>query len=127
MLIPYLELPCINAHFFALLDIISISTSESSLSSPLAKLPNKVIANVDLFIWVVTDVEKVKSGWEKLGFNHFEEHGNLTLQDFKVNGEPAKTEIKMISANLAGAKVLWIQPVSGESAFSDYLKMKSAS
>jgi len=103
--------------------IILIFLLATPFFNPVFSQQKDYYSDVDLFIWVVTNVEKVEAGWRSLGFNHFQDHGNLILQDFKVNGKVAKTEIKMVSANIGGAKVLWIQPISGESAFSQYLKM----
>jgi methylmalonyl-CoA/ethylmalonyl-CoA epimerase len=74
--------------------------------------------HVDQVIWVVDDLDKVIDKWKELGFEQIDLLGKVTAT--------AKNEkqfnVRMAAANLGGAHITWIQPLSGKSVFSDFLK-----
>jgi catechol 2,3-dioxygenase-like lactoylglutathione lyase family enzyme len=74
------------------------------------------VANVH---WVVKDLDHVKAGWGKLGFP-VQDLGEVTGSGSYL-GQYGSTRFRLAQARLAGAEVLWIQPVEGESAFTDHL------
>ncbi|HPT30877.1 MAG TPA: VOC family protein [Prolixibacteraceae bacterium] len=75
--------------------------------------------HVDQVLWVVEDLDKVISQWNLLGFNQIIHLGTANVF-MKKGGNMVK--IKIAKANLGGASVTWIQPVEGESLFSEHLK-----
>ncbi len=72
---------------------------------------------VDQVIWVVADLQNVISQWEKLGFNQVVMLDDAEMKQVK-SGKIAR--IKVALANLAGANILLIQPVKGESVFTKF-------
>ncbi|HZK60431.1 MAG TPA: hypothetical protein VFC41_00055, partial [Anaerovoracaceae bacterium] len=71
---------------------------------------------MDQVIWVVNDLNKVIENWKELGFQQIELLGNVTV----TNQKKKKFDVKMAVANLGGAHITWIQPISGNSVFSDF-------
>lgn len=84
--------------------------------------PQPFYKEVDLIIWIVSDVQKVADGWESVGFSSITDHGQIAAQDLKYKGNLNDSEIHLASALLGGAQILWIQPVNGNNAFSRFLK-----
>jgi len=80
---------------------------------------NECYKKVDRIVWVVEDIEHVKDGWQKLGFGTFTDHGKKKVAN--QSGKGSYT-IKSMSASLGGLKALWVQPVKGESLYSEHLK-----
>jgi methylmalonyl-CoA/ethylmalonyl-CoA epimerase len=70
--------------------------------------------------WVVKDLEQVKAGWAKLGFPALEDLGEMTVTG-SFRGRSGSSRFHVAQARLAGADVVWIQPVEGESAFGKQL------
>ena len=48
---------------------------------------------IDRIIWVVDDLEHVKSGWQKLGFDTFIDHGITKVSEELQNGEKVNHSI----------------------------------
>lgn len=72
---------------------------------------------VDQTIWVVSDIDSVIVRWKNLGFNQIRLIGNVN-----ASSESSQNfTIKMAVANLGGANINWIEPVSGNSIFSQFL------
>lgn len=69
--------------------------------------------------WVVSDLERVKAGWAKLGFPA-QDLGEMSASGSYL-GQYGSQRFRMAQARLAGAEVLWIQPVESENAFGDHL------
>jgi hypothetical protein len=72
---------------------------------------------VDQVLWVVEDLDKVVSEWSKLGFDQVKRVGKVKAE-LKEKGK--SVSIKMAVANLGGAHVVWIQPLKGQSVFSNF-------
>jgi catechol 2,3-dioxygenase-like lactoylglutathione lyase family enzyme len=83
-----------------------------------AELPDlyRKVANVH---WVVKDLDQVKAGWGKLGFA-VQDLGELTGSG-SYRGQYGSSRFRLAQARLAGADVVWIQPLDSEGALSDYL------
>jgi methylmalonyl-CoA/ethylmalonyl-CoA epimerase len=83
-----------------------------------AELPDlyKRVAGVH---WVVSDLERVKAGWAKLGFP-VQDLGEVSASGSYM-GQHGSARFRVAQAHLAGAEVSWIQPVGSESAFSEHL------
>lgn len=75
---------------------------------------------VDQTIWVVSDVDSVIVRWKSLGFNQICLIGNVNAS----SKTSRNFTIRMAVANLGGANINWIEPVSGNSVFSQFLKSK---
>jgi catechol 2,3-dioxygenase-like lactoylglutathione lyase family enzyme len=69
--------------------------------------------------WVVKDLDRVKAGWVKLGFTA-QDLGELAAAGSYL-GQYGSARFRVAQARLAGAEVLWIQPLEWENAFSDHL------
>lgn len=72
---------------------------------------------VDQVIWIVANLDQVMSEWEKLGFDQVKKLGNATAE---LNEDSKSVSIKMATANLGGAHIVWIQPLSTQSIFSRF-------
>ncbi len=71
--------------------------------------------------WVVKDLDRVKAGWAKLGFPALD-LGEITAAG-SFRGQSGSSRFRVAQARLAGAEVLWIQPMDGESALSEHLAL----
>jgi len=69
--------------------------------------------------WVVSDLERVKAGWAKLGFPA-QDLGEISASGSYL-GQYGSARFRVAQARLAGAEVLWIQPIDSENAFGDHL------
>jgi catechol 2,3-dioxygenase-like lactoylglutathione lyase family enzyme len=69
--------------------------------------------------WVVKDLESVKAGWAKLGFPVLD-LGEVAAAGSYL-GQYGSARFRVAQARLAGAEVLWIQPLEWENAFADHL------
>jgi catechol 2,3-dioxygenase-like lactoylglutathione lyase family enzyme len=69
--------------------------------------------------WVVRDLDRVKAAWEKLGFPAVD-RGEMAGWGSYL-GEHGSSRFRLAQAQLAGAEVLWIQPLEGENSFTDHL------
>lgn len=72
---------------------------------------------VDQVIWVVSDVEATVAHYSLLGFDQFKDLGPVKI----ISWTRQDTSMaRLVSANLGGAHVNWIQPLDGESVFQDF-------
>jgi methylmalonyl-CoA/ethylmalonyl-CoA epimerase len=86
--------------------------------------PSKVpehFKQVDQILWVVSDLDNVKYHWENLGFSQVIDLDTVDVF-FKTTGN--KDKIRLAKANLGGAIVNWIQPLEGNSVFTEFLREK---
>ncbi len=91
-----------------------------ALSQPaLGQLP-EFYKSVDRVIWVVKDMERVAQGWKTLGFPVMEV-GEVGYGETEFRGQAVSGRMRVALANLAGAQVVWIQPLSGNSAYTEFL------
>jgi methylmalonyl-CoA/ethylmalonyl-CoA epimerase len=90
-----------------------------ALAAPVrAELPDfyKKVAGVQ---WVVSDLERVKAGWTKLGFP-VQDLGEVSASGSYL-GQYGSARFRIAQARLAGAEVSWIQPLESESGFAEHL------
>jgi methylmalonyl-CoA/ethylmalonyl-CoA epimerase len=83
-----------------------------------AELPD-FYRNVAGVHWVVSDLERVKAGWAKLGFP-VQDLGEVSASGSYL-GQYGSARFRIAQARLAGAEVSWIQPLESESAFAEHL------
>jgi len=72
---------------------------------------------VDQVIWVVENLENVMEHWKILGFDQVLMLDTVEIYLMKSR---SKMEVKIAMANLGGANIIWIQPLDGESVFSEF-------
>jgi hypothetical protein len=84
--------------------------------------PQEFYTEVSLIIWVVNDAQSVAEGWRNIGFKSIKDQGRVNLNKLTYRSEVNETEIHLFTAYLGGARILWIQPIRGNSAFSEFLK-----
>ena len=72
---------------------------------------------VDQMLWMVKDLDNVIAHWGKLGFTQVVMLDTV-VAEFKKTGKTMK--IRLAKANLGGANITWIQPLSAESVFSEF-------
>jgi catechol 2,3-dioxygenase-like lactoylglutathione lyase family enzyme len=88
------------------------------LAHPATAEPPAFYRSVTSLHWVVKDAERVRGVWTKLGFASRPGTGTMTVTEYR-KGETAR--LKVVAARFGSVDVLWLQPDSGRSAFSDYL------
>ena len=69
-----------------------------------AQLPDSY-KTVDHVRWVVTDLDRVTSGWSRLGFKEIQQHGTVTIKEAQFLGEPATVKVRRATGRLASLRV----------------------
>jgi methylmalonyl-CoA/ethylmalonyl-CoA epimerase len=90
-----------------------------AVAAPAWADPAEMYRRVASVHWVVKDLDRVKAGWERLGFPAVDQ-GEMTVAG-SFRGRTGSSRFRVAQARLAGADVVWIQPVEGESAFGEHL------
>ena len=75
--------------------------------------------HVDQMFWVVSDMDKTIENYKKLGFNQF---ADLEIVQIESEKSKSKSTARLVRANLGGAQVNWIQPMTGNSIFHEFIK-----
>jgi len=88
---------------------------------PAAAEPPALYRTVTSVHWVVKDLERVRAVWAKLGFPSLPGTGTMTVSDYR-KGETGR--LRAAVARFGTVDVVWLQPESGRSAFSDYLEKR---
>jgi len=97
-----------------------IGTLAFCLASPAPGEPPEVYGTVASLNWVVKDIDQVKAGWAELGYPAVQDFGEVTLP-VRYRGEPHTAVMRVAQASFDGLSVFWLQPVSGKSAWADFL------
>jgi methylmalonyl-CoA/ethylmalonyl-CoA epimerase len=71
--------------------------------------------------WVVRDLDRVKEGWARLGFPALLDLGEVAVRG-EYRGQAGVSTFRAAQARFDTLDVVWIQPVSGESALGDHLR-----
>lgn len=98
---------------------LALATLALAVAAPSrAELP-EMYRRVASVHWVVKDLDAVKAGWGKLGFPAVD----LGVVDASGTyaGQSGPARLRMARARLAGAEVVWVQPLGGGTAFDDHL------
>ena len=95
--------------FLIAMCIIFCSCATKTISIP------EHFRHVDQMLWVVSDLDNVKSHWKKLGFTQIIDLDTVNVL-MKSTGNQMK--IRLAQANLGGARVTWVQPLERESLFA---------
>jgi catechol 2,3-dioxygenase-like lactoylglutathione lyase family enzyme len=75
--------------------------------------------HVDQIFWVVSDVDRTIEYYKKLGFSQFADLGTVHIES---KNKGSKCSARLVRANLGGAQVNWIQPITGNSIFHEFYK-----
>ncbi|RPJ80067.1 MAG: hypothetical protein EHM18_19065 [Acidobacteria bacterium] len=94
-----------------------------SSTSVFPQLPD-FYKEVDRVTWVVDDLTKTLDGWRSLGFQDMQEFGEVDLTNEQYRGQPVDARARIAIGRLGSVNVIWLQPVSGTSLYSDFLKKK---
>jgi len=70
---------------------------------------------------VVKALDPIVQGWRKLGFP-VKEVGEVQYSGAEFRGRLISGKIRVALSNLAGAQVVWIQPVTGNDAYAEFLR-----
>jgi len=73
--------------------------------------------HVDQVIWVVENMNNTVAHWKDLGFNQVLD---LDTVDATLITSRKEVKLKMARANLGGSNITWIEPLEGESVFSEF-------
>ena len=74
--------------------------------------------------WVVKDVERVVTYWEKLGLRGIRRAGTEAFPDLRWRGRPAPARLKRAFVGIGDLTIHWIQPIAGENAYTEFLKRR---
>ena len=72
--------------------------------------------------WVVNDLDRVVSYWEKLGLKNVRRAGVQEFPDVVYRGEKTPLSLKMAFGDLGSAQIEWIEPVKGTSVYNEFLQ-----
>jgi methylmalonyl-CoA/ethylmalonyl-CoA epimerase len=84
-----------------------------------AELP-EFYKKVSRLTWVVSDLDRATAGWRKIGYEMIRDHGEIEMTG-ELRGKPVTFRVRAASGMLGNTGVGWVQPLSGESAFSEFL------
>jgi methylmalonyl-CoA/ethylmalonyl-CoA epimerase len=110
-----LSSPIMKAHSLGMV-AIGLAASAALAAADTPELYREV-ASVH---WVVRDLEATKAAWARLGFRSVQDLGEMTVTG-SFRGRSGATRLRVATARLAGLDVVWLQPVEGESALSEFL------
>ncbi|MFC2076549.1 VOC family protein [candidate division KSB1 bacterium] len=95
--------------------------SDSAVPAQAAEPPFEW-GEVSHLMWVVRDLDKVVDYWEGIGLGKVQVTETLELQDLVYRGKPAKVTVKQGWCGIGGVGVEIFQPLTGRSAFSEFLE-----
>ena len=70
--------------------------------------------------WVVRDLGATKAAWSRLGFRSVRDLGEMTVAG-SFRGQSGTTRLRVATTQLAGLDVVWLQPVEGPNALTEFL------
>jgi hypothetical protein len=91
------------------------------LANPVPAGTPEIYGKVTSLNWVVKDIDQVAAGWAPLGYPALQDFGEVTLP-VRYLGEPQTAAVRVAQASFDGVTVFWLQPVSGKSAWADFLE-----
>jgi len=81
-----------------------------------------IYGHVSSIIWVVKDLDPVLRYYENLGLKDIQRTGVREFTGLAYKGKPAPTTGKSAFAHIGHVFIEWIQPVTGDNIYTDFLK-----
>ncbi len=81
-----------------------------------------IYGHVDHAGWVVKSLDQVVRCWEKLGIHDIERHGVVKAPKASYGGRNDVANLKTAVARIGNKEIDWIEPLDGETAYSDFLR-----
>lgn len=104
-----------KAHGFGMI-ALGLAASASLAAAETPELYRQV-ASVH---WVVRDLEATKAAWSRLGFRAVQDLGEMTVAG-SFRGQSGTARLRVATTRLAGLDVVWLQPVEGQNALTEFL------
>ena len=104
--------------------VIFIGALRSFAASPEVAKPTvdlSIYGHVVQVGWVVKDLDRVVSYWEKLGLKNINHDGVQEFPDVTYRGKKTPLSLKMAFGDIGGVQIEWIQPVKGKSVYDEFL------
>jgi hypothetical protein len=87
----------------------------------LAQLPT-FYKRVDRVTWVVADASRVAGEWSRLASIKILDRGEIEIPDAQFRGRPTGVKVRYVEAKFRDVRLLWIQPLGGDNAYTDFLR-----
>jgi hypothetical protein len=97
-----------------------VAVIASSLAATAAAEPPALYRRVASVHWAVRDLDAVKAGWARLGFPALQDLGPMEVAG-SYRGQTGTARLRVATARFDAVDVVWVQPLSGENAFTSYL------
>jgi methylmalonyl-CoA/ethylmalonyl-CoA epimerase len=89
------------------------------IPSAFAQLPD-LYKSVDRILWVVKDLDRVATEWQKLGFSEIRRIGELPSNDL-YQGQPIDGRVRLAVGRIGDVQVAWVQPLTDAGAYARFL------
>jgi len=93
------------------------------LPSAFAQLPD-MYKSVDRILWVVKDLDRVTTAWQKFGFSEIRRIGELPTRDV-YRGKALDGQALLALGRIGDVQVAWIQPLTDSGAYAQFLAAHS--
>ena len=107
---------------FALL----LATTDASLTrgADIAKptVDLAIYGHVSSVVWIVNDLDPVVNYWKKLGLKNVQQTKVTEFTGLIYRSKPAPTTAKSAFGHVGGVLIEWIQPVTGNNLYTEFLK-----
>lgn len=104
-----------KAHGFGMIALgLAASASLAAAETP------ELYRQVTSIHWVVRDLEATKAAWSRLGFRAVLDLGEMTVTG-SFRGQSGTARLRAATTQLAGLEVVWLQPVEGQNALTEFL------
>lgn len=81
-----------------------------------------IYGHVSSVVWIAKDLDPVVNYWEKLGLKNVQRTKVTEFTGSTYRGKPAPTTAKSAFGHVGGVLIEWIQPVTGNNLYTEFLK-----
>ena len=81
-----------------------------------------VYGHVNAVVWVMKDLDPVLNYWENLGLKDIQKNKISEFKSLIYRGKPAPTTVRLATTHVGGVLIEWIQPVTGNNLYTEFLK-----
>jgi catechol 2,3-dioxygenase-like lactoylglutathione lyase family enzyme len=81
-----------------------------------------IYGHVSSLVWIAKDLDPVVDYWEKLGLKDVQRTNVTEFTGLIYRGKPAATTAKSAFGHVGGVLIEWIQPVTGNNVYTEFLK-----